>query len=86
MQNIRCGVIQLRVRQFFRSPIAGLLLLRDVDTQLFLQKVLQTMAVRIGAHQPARDLGTINRCGQRTEGMIHRRNIETSIMEQLQYV
>src|SRR6056297_29187 len=84
MQNIRCGISLLRFGQGFRPPVRGLLLLGHVDIQQFLQQVLEAMPIRKGADQLGRDLGAVDRRGQRAKGMIHRGNVESAKVEQFQ--
>ena len=86
VKNVRGGIILLRARERFRAPIAHLLLFGEVQPQQILCQVLQPMAVRLGAHKTAGDLGAVDRGRQGTKGVIHGSNVKAAIVKQLQGV
>src|SRR3954470_9063373 len=49
MQDVGCGVSDLRIGQLIGTPIGGLLLLRHLDPQHFAHEILETVLVGIGA-------------------------------------
>ena len=58
--NIGGGIVPLGLAQFWVTPIAGLLLLRNILTKKFADKFLQSMAVGISPNKPGRDLRAEN--------------------------
>src|SRR5690606_27219701 len=47
VQNVRGRVVELRLRQGFRAPVGGLLLLGDFDAEQLPREILQPVPIRI---------------------------------------
>ena len=77
-----CGRIQqLVVGQFFRAPVAALLLLGDVDADDFLAQILESMPVGHRADEAGGDLGAIDRCREHAQMLKKHADVETPEME-----
>src|SRR5712671_3530857 len=63
MQHVRGRIGQLRLAQGLRTPIARLLLLRQVDVEYLAHQILQAMAVGVGAGKPQAILVQYTGCG-----------------------
>ncbi|MNS93984.1 hypothetical protein D3C72_1281850 [compost metagenome] len=83
VEHVGGGIFELGGRQRLGRPVGGLLRLGDVDFQHFLEIVLKTMPVRVGAGQPRGDLGAEDRCGRHAEGMEQNGDIETAVVKNL---
>src|SRR5205823_15131589 len=59
--DVACRIFALRVAQRGRAPVAGLLLLGEIDVEQLLDQILQPIAVGIGAHQTRGGAGAIDR-------------------------
>src|SRR5919112_1194723 len=46
--HVACSIVALRVAQLVRAPVAGLLLLRHIDVEQFLDQVLEPVPVGVG--------------------------------------
>src|SRR5512145_1829489 len=57
MEHVGRGIAKLSGRQFGRSPVGRLLLLREIDVEEVFAQILETVPVGEGAGQPRRDLG-----------------------------
>ena len=57
--NVACGIFLLRITELGRTPVAGLLLLRDLLAQQFLDQILQTVPVGISPDQARGGAGAI---------------------------
>ena len=83
MQHVGGRVSQLRLAQASRTPVARLLLLRQVDVEHLAHQILQAMAVGIGARQPRGDLGAVDRLRHHAEGVVERSEIEAGEVKDL---
>ena len=85
VENVRGGILDLRLAQLGRAPVARLLLLGDVDLEKLARQILQPMSVGIGPDQPRGDLGAIDRSRQHAEAVEQHRDVEPPEMEELQH-
>src|ERR1700675_4957623 len=83
MENIGGGVALLLVGQSRRTPIRGLLLLRELDTQQLAAEILQPVLIGKGARQFRGDLGAIDRRRHRAQIVRQDGDVEAPEMEDL---
>src|SRR4051812_41460612 len=81
----RC-IIALRIRQLVGTPIAALLLFRNVDVEQLLDQILEAMAVGIRAYQARGSARAIERRGHDAEICLHDADVESREVIELQAI
>src|SRR5690606_16613148 len=81
--HVRRRVLALRLAELGRAPVARLLLLGDLLAEQLADDVLEAVAVGIGAHELAGDLGAEHRGRHDPEVVLDRREVEAGEVEQL---
>lgn len=81
MAHVGRGVFLLFRAQGLRTPIGGLLLFGDFDTENLTAQILKTMTVRVGARQARGDFGAVNGRGDDAEILLENRYIEPGEMK-----
>src|SRR5882757_1300125 len=76
MQYVGGGVGELRLAQALRTPVARLLLLRQIDIQHLAHQILQAVAIGVGSGKPRGDLGAVDRLRHHAEAVVERREVE----------
>ncbi len=82
--NVRSGIVALRFAELRGAPVARLLLLGNALAEQFLDQVLEAVAVGIGPHQLAGDLGAEHRRCDHAEVILDRREIESREVVELE--
>ena len=83
VEHVGGCVGKLRLAQDLRAPVAGLLLLRQIDIEYLARQILQAVAIGIGAGQARGDLGAVDRARHGAEGFGERGEIEAGEVENL---
>ena len=81
MQHVGGGISELGLAQGGRTPIARLLLFRQIDVEHLAHQILQAMAIGVGAAKPGGDLGAVDRLRHHPEGVVERGQIEPREMK-----
>src|SRR5438270_182937 len=84
--HVTGSIVALRVAELVGAPVAGLLLLRDVDVQKVLDEILEAVPVGVGAHEARGRSSAVNGRSHDPEVGAHDADIETREMIQLQPV
>src|SRR6476469_1720005 len=82
--HVARGIFALRVAKLRRAPVAGLLLLRQVDVEEFLDQFLEPVTVGVSADQARRGARAIERGGHDPQIGTHDADIEPREMIELE--
>src|SRR3984957_5968662 len=83
MKHVGGRVSQLRLAQGLRAPVAGLLLLGQIDIEQFAHQILQPVPVGVGTAKPGGDLGAVDRLRHYAESVVEGGEIETREVKDL---
>ena len=86
MEDVGGGVAELLVGELRRTPIGGLLLLRELDAEEFATEILEAVAIGEGAGKPRCDLGAVHRPRRDAQIAMEDGDVEAAEMENLQYL
>src|SRR5712692_2832880 len=84
MQHVGSRIGYLGIAERLGAPIGELLLLRQVDPEHVAHQILEAVLVGVGAREPRRDLGAIDRPRHDAEGLAEDAEIEAGEMKDLE--